>query len=211
VNLGRQRARRMTQEWVLLGGLIVLLHAFLFLAWAALNPGRSTPTAAIVALMLAYVIGLAAIIVVFFRRVQRAGSPPEFRVARERGLAATAQVLEIAPTGWHTKQGSSVSFTWRPIRREYQIRLNVTPPGGDAYEVNIAEYLTSDHLPAAGAVVPVRIHPQRPEIVVLDEQTGRAKRPRHTLDQALGLLEVPGKAAPTDAVLKDLLVERRKR
>ena len=160
----------MTQEWVLLGGLIVLLHAFLFLAWAALNPGRSTPTAAIVALMLAYVIGLAAIIVVFFRRVQRAGSPPEFRVARERGLAATAQVLEIAPTGWHTKQGSSVSFTWRPIRREYQIRLKVTPPGGDAYEVSIAEYLTSDRVPEAGALVPVRIHPQRLEIIVLAER-----------------------------------------
>lgn len=167
MNLGRQRARRMLKEWAILAGLMVVLHALLFLAWAALNPGRSTPIAVIVALMLAYVIGLAAIIVVFSRRIQRVASPPEFRVARERGVAASAQVLEVAPTGWHTKQGSSVSFTWRPIRREYQIRLNVTPPGGDAYEVTIAEYLTSDHVPAAGAVIPVRIHPQRPEIIVL--------------------------------------------
>ena len=170
MNLGWQRARRMLKEWALLVGLMVLLHALLFLAWAALNPGRSTPLPLIAALMLAYVIGLAAIIIVFSRRVQRAASPPEFRVARERGVAANAQVLEVAPTGWRTKQGSSVSFTWRPIRREYQIRLKVTPPGGDAYEVSIAEYLTSDRVPEAGALVPVRIHPQRPEIIVLAER-----------------------------------------
>jgi hypothetical protein len=170
MNLGWQRARRMLKEWGILAGLLVLLHALLFLTWAALNPGRSTPTAPIVALMLVYVIGLAAIIIVFSRRVQRAASPPEFRLARERGVAATAQVLEVAPTGWRTKQGSSVSFTWRPIRREYQFRLNVTPPGGGAYEVSIAEFLTSDQVPAAGALVPVRIHPQRPEIIVLVER-----------------------------------------
>lgn len=185
MNLGWQRARRMLKEWGILAALMVLLHALLFLAWATLNPGRSTPLPLIAALMLAYVIGLAAIIIVFSRRVQRAASPPEFQVARERGVAAIAQVLDIAPTGWHAKQGSSVSFTWRPIRREYQIRLNVTPPVADAYEVSIAEYLTSDRVPAAGAVVPVRIHPQRPEIIVLDDHTGRAKRTRHSLDQAL--------------------------
>ncbi|MEO6061475.1 MAG: hypothetical protein ABIQ99_06015 [Thermoflexales bacterium] len=167
MNLGWQRARRMLKEWAILAGLMVLLHALLFLAWAALNPGRSTPITVIVALMLAYVIGLAAIIIVFSRRVRRADSPPEFQVARERGVAAIAQVLEIAPTGWRSKQGSSVSFTWRPIRREYQIRLNVMPSGGDAYEVTIAEYLTSDHVPAAGVLIPIRIHPQRPDIIVL--------------------------------------------
>lgn len=170
MNLGWQRARRILKEWGILAGLMVLLHALLVFAWAALNPGRSTPTAAIVALMLAYVIGLAAIIIVFSRRIQRAASPPEFRVARERGLAASAQVLEVAPTGWRAQQGSSVSFTWRPIRREYQFRLSVTPPGGDAYEVSIAEYLTSDQVLAVGAQIPVRIHPQRPEIVVLERQ-----------------------------------------
>ena len=170
MNLGWQRARRMLKAWALFAGLMVLLHALLFLAWAALNPGRGTPTATIVALMLAYVIGLAAIIIVFSRRVRRAASPPEFRVARERGVAAIAQVLEVGPTGWRAKQGSSVSFTWRPIRREYQFRLSVTPPGGGAHEVSIAEYLTSDQVPALGAQIPVRIHPQLPEIVVLERQ-----------------------------------------
>ncbi len=48
-------------------------------------------------------------------------------------------------------------------------------------------------------------------LVQLDEQTGHAEHSRRTLDQALGLLDVPGKAAPTDAVVKDLLAERRMR
>lgn len=46
-------------------------------------------------------------------------------------------------------------------------------------------------------------------LIRLDEQTGRAERPRHTLDQALGLLAVRGKVAPSDAVVNELLAERR--
>ena len=45
MNLGWQRARRMLKEWGILAALMVLLHALLFLAWAALNPGRGTPGA----------------------------------------------------------------------------------------------------------------------------------------------------------------------
>jgi hypothetical protein len=48
-------------------------------------------------------------------------------------------------------------------------------------------------------------------LIRLDEQAGGAERPRRTLDQALGLLAVPGKAAPSDAEVDDLLAERRLR
>jgi hypothetical protein len=48
-------------------------------------------------------------------------------------------------------------------------------------------------------------------LIRLDEQAGGAERPRRTLDQALGLLAVPGKAAPSDAEVADLLAERRLR
>ena len=48
-------------------------------------------------------------------------------------------------------------------------------------------------------------------LIRLDEQTGRAERPRRTLDQALGLLETPGKATPNDAMVSDLLAARRMR
>jgi hypothetical protein len=46
-------------------------------------------------------------------------------------------------------------------------------------------------------------------LIRLDEQTGRAERPARTLDQALGLLAVPGRNAPSDEMVKDLLAERR--
>lgn len=46
-------------------------------------------------------------------------------------------------------------------------------------------------------------------LIRLDEQVGRAERPRRTLDQALGLLAVPGQEAPTDEHVKELLAERR--
>lgn len=48
-------------------------------------------------------------------------------------------------------------------------------------------------------------------LVRLDEQTGRASQPRRTLDQALGLLAVPGQRPPTDAQVEELLAERRLR
>ena len=48
-------------------------------------------------------------------------------------------------------------------------------------------------------------------LIRLDEQTGCAERPRRTLDQALGLLSIPGKTAPSDEAIKDLLAERRMR
>ncbi len=48
-------------------------------------------------------------------------------------------------------------------------------------------------------------------LIRLDEQTGRAERPRRTLDQALGLLSLPGNRAPSDEAIQDLLAERRMR
>lgn len=48
-------------------------------------------------------------------------------------------------------------------------------------------------------------------LIRLDEQTGRAERPRRTLDQALGLLSVSGKSAPSDEGIRDILAERRMR
>jgi len=46
-------------------------------------------------------------------------------------------------------------------------------------------------------------------LVKLDEQVGPARPQRHTLQQALGLLQRPGQAAPSDADVAALLDERR--
>ena len=98
MNLGWQRARRMLKEWGILAALMVLLHALLFLAWAALNPGRSTPLPLIAALMLAYVIGLAARVPGGARARRgrhRAGAGHcADRVARETGFLG---IVHLAP------------------------------------------------------------------------------------------------------------------
>lgn len=41
-------------------------------------------------------------------------------------------------------------------------------------------------------------------LIRLDERTGRAERPRRTLEQAFGLLSVPGKVAPSDEDVNNL-------
>lgn len=167
MNLGWQRARRILKEWAILLGLFVLLHLLLFFAWATLNPGSSTSPALIITLMSAYVVTLSVILLAFYRRLQRAAWPPEFRVAREQGMATTAYVLEVAPTGWQSTQGSGTSLAWRPVKREYQIRLRVRGPNADEYEVSVAEYLTAAQVPKPGTTIPIKVHPQRPEVVVL--------------------------------------------
>ncbi len=90
MHVGWQRARRIVKEWVLLLGLLVLLHLLLVVAWATFNPSRSTPLARIIALMAVYLVVLTGILCGFYRRLQRATWPPEFRVARARGITATA-------------------------------------------------------------------------------------------------------------------------
>jgi hypothetical protein len=170
MNLGWQRARRILKEWAILLGLFVLLHLLLFFAWVALNPVGSSSLMPIIALMIAYLVLLSIIMVAFYRRVQRAAWPPEFLVAREQGITATAYVLEVAPTGWHSARGSGTSFRWRPVKQEYQMRLRVQGANAGEYEVMIAEYLRAAQVPKAGTTIPIMVHPHRPEVVVLNIQ-----------------------------------------
>jgi hypothetical protein len=102
MNMGRQRARKIVKEWAILFGLVVLLHVLLLLGWVILNPGMGTPITLIIGIMTAYVITFAVIMVVFYLRLRRATSPPEFRVAREQGVPTTARVLEIVLIGWRS-------------------------------------------------------------------------------------------------------------
>lgn len=48
-------------------------------------------------------------------------------------------------------------------------------------------------------------------LIQLDEQSVQTKKPRRTLEQAHGLLATPGKRAPSDKEVDDLLAERRMR
>jgi hypothetical protein len=88
--------------------------------------------------------------------------------ASQHGLPGTAQVLEINWTGWRERRNAGKWLEGQFVRsREYRLRLRVAPPQGENYEVTMFIYLKNDELPERGAQVAVKIHPQRPEIVVL--------------------------------------------
>jgi hypothetical protein len=55
------------------------------------------------------------------------------------------------------------------------MRVRVMRPGAADYEATLAEFLTGDQVPKKGETIPIKVHPQRPEVMVLaiDETSGR--------------------------------------
>lgn len=84
----RQRAPNILKEWAVVFGLLILLHVAVALGWVLLDPAASRSVAAIMLLMLGYVIGLAVVLFVFYRRIGRASEPLEYREARAQGFGA---------------------------------------------------------------------------------------------------------------------------
>ena len=147
-----QRARQMTKQWAILFGQLTLLHLLLFLGWIILEPVAIRATALIALLIIVYLVLSAAILVIFYRRL---------------GQAATAKVLEIERTHWRVRRTRNFRFQPRPAKREYQMRLRVTRPGEPDYEAWLAEFLPGGQVPKKGDVIPIKVHPQRPDIIVM--------------------------------------------
>ena len=162
-----QRARQMLKQWGILLGLLILLHSFLFLGWVILEPVAARSTTAIILLMIVYLVLFAIILLIFLKRLGQAASPPEYREAQEQGLPATAKVLTIERTHWRIERNRNFRLQVRPSRREYRMRVRVTREGEPDYEASLAEFLTGDQVPKKGAVIPVKVHPQRPEVIVI--------------------------------------------
>jgi hypothetical protein len=74
----------------------------------------------------------------------------------------------IGDDGLEERSKAGRSLTFGPTRWEYSIRLRITRRDRADYEAEAVEFLTSDQIPEKGAVVPVRVHPQRPDVVVFD-------------------------------------------
>lgn len=91
---------------------------------------------------------------------------------QEHGRPATARLLDMQKTGWRVKKrggGSLVIGDPGGRRYEYRLRLEIFPPDADPYELTTYQYLYLNRLPKVGDTLPIKIHPQQPTVVILDE------------------------------------------
>lgn len=114
------------------------------------------------------------LITIFFVAIWRRTTSPqrEVRWLQEHGRPASARLLDIQWTGWRKgKRGGGslrIGHPGGPIR-EYRLRLEVTPAAADPYEVTTHQYLPVNALPKVGSTVPIKIHPQHPDRLILDD------------------------------------------
>lgn len=162
-----QRAMQMMKQWAVLFGLIALLHIVLFVAWIILEPVMMRNPALSIGLMTVYLVVDSVILLVFVKQLNKAASPPEYAEARKLGIPATAKVLTIEQTNWRVKPTRNFRLQARPHRREYQMQIRVSRQSVADYEASLAEFLTAEQIPQQGAIIPIKVHPQRPEVIVM--------------------------------------------
>ena len=165
---GADRTRRTAKAWGLTFGLFFVLLFLFFAAFVALEALRLVSLRSGLVLAGVFLVGLVAVMVVSFRLLAEAHVPRVYRVARDRGLPATATVLDLGKTGWRTGGGLDLRLRTRRKRWEYALRLRVDPTGACAYEAEATAYLAGNEIPEVGEGVRVKVHPQRPEVVVMD-------------------------------------------
>ncbi len=109
----------------------------------------------------------------FFVVTWRLMAPPVYRQAQTEGQPATAQVLAVQKTGWRSKRSSGNLWNiiaGRPLsarKWEYKLQIRVMPPHTTPYETTLFIFVESAKVPVVGTTVAVKIHPRRPDIVVL--------------------------------------------
>ncbi|MBW4439071.1 MAG: hypothetical protein KME04_18175 [Pleurocapsa minor GSE-CHR-MK-17-07R] len=169
-----QRARQVMKQWAILMGLLILLHLLVFAAWVIAEPYIMRSPAVVIPFTILYIVLLAAILLRFYVRLGRATSPPEYHEAQLHGLPASAKVLDITQTAWRVRSTINFQFQIRPNKREYQMRLFVTPPNKSGYEALMAVFLPGSQVPEKGDVILVKIHPQNPDVIVMADESSAA-------------------------------------
>jgi hypothetical protein len=162
-----QRASQMLKQWAILGGLLIVLHVFLFIGWVIIEPYVRDSSTPILVLTVIYLVLFAVIGWWFYKRLVEADSPIEYREAEEHGLSATAKVLDIKRTKWRIKRSRNFKLQGRPTRFEYEMRVRVSLDGQPDYEAMVADFLVGDQVPKKGDVIPIKVHPERPEVIVM--------------------------------------------
>lgn len=163
----QQRGSHILREWLLFFVSLIVLHGVVFFGWLAMMTGERFPVAPFIGLMAGYMVVFIAILLIFTRRIMAASFPRELKEAHEQGILASAKVLDIKRTRWRKPRTRNFRLQVSPRRFEYEMRIRVKPADAPEYEANLAEYLSGDDIPAKGDTIPVKIHPQRSEIVVM--------------------------------------------
>lgn len=163
----QQRGSRILREWLLLLALLILLHVFLFFGWMSIMTAEKFAIEPFIWLMVGYLLTFVVILFIFTRRLTRATFPRELKETREQGIVASAKVLDIKRTRWRNPRTRNFRLQVSPQRFEYVMRVRVKPTDAPEYEADVAEYLSGDEIPTKGDTIPVKIHPQRSEIVVM--------------------------------------------
>jgi hypothetical protein len=103
-----------------------------------------------------------ALLVAFFWFTWRT-QPQAYREAQQIGLSAQGRVLAARRTRWRRRRG------WGPWSYEHLLDLEVDRPGTTAQRAEVVMYLPRDaQPPAAGTLLPVKVHPRHPTVVILD-------------------------------------------
>ncbi|MFN8419763.1 MAG: hypothetical protein U0528_11065 [Anaerolineae bacterium] len=149
--------RRFINSWLIVGVYLLVL-AGLILLQGLLDHFKILPYAlSFIPFLIAHIVVIILLAVVEFR----IWSPSLPQEARDHGDPAQAKVLEINWTGWHRR-------LWNhPQQREYRMRVEVTREDAPPYEATMIEYLGKSHSLTVGSTLAVKVHPQRPAIVVL--------------------------------------------
>ncbi len=101
----------------------------------------------------------------FFWHLWQMLSEPAYHQARTHGLPAQARVLEVRATGARLRRRHRI------VGLEYVIRVAVTLLGSAEYEANLVVSLKPALAPRKNAIIAVRVHRHRPEIVVWAQTT----------------------------------------
>lgn len=158
-----QRSGKILKEWAIFGAALLLLHLVFFIGIMVLVEKNPALTPALIWASL-YIVAFAVLGEVFYKRLNQAHYPLEYRYAREHGLPATAKVLEIKRTRWRSER----EVLFRTYRKyEHQMHIRISREGMADYEADLAEFLKSEQIPQKGAVIPVKVHPENPEVIVM--------------------------------------------
>jgi hypothetical protein len=164
-----KRSANIMRAWAAMGVMFMLLQGAFCGGWLALEQTimKTRAPGPVIGLVVVYCVLLVVVLVVSGIRIGNATLPRVYREAGKSGLPAQARVQTVEQTRWHT--GRTRDFRLRVHRRrwEYVMRVTVMPSGTEPYEVEVAAYL--ERAPKISEIVPVKIHAEHPDVVVIDE------------------------------------------